>query len=171
MRSSRICGSNIVSLSNVDKSTESGSGGHTACDTAKVVEKGKLDNIFSNDEAHDHRNESHQYTVEEVRRLEILNEGSTAGNTCADKESHKSKLSEKLEHTLFGLHTEGTEVTEVSNNERSEEAAACSTERELRRTHIDLDTADKHTYHNSNGKSGKTEIVDIEKLLALSSIC
>ena len=99
-----ICGSYIIALCDIDKGSECRGRSHTACDTAQIVEEGKLDNVLCNNKADYHGNDSHERTLQEVDGLEVLYKACAAGDTCADKERHKTEFTEDLKHTLFRLH-------------------------------------------------------------------
>ena len=60
-------------------------------------------------------------------------------------------------------------MTEVSDNKCGKQAAACGSQREGGLTHRDLDAAYENTDNNCDSKCCKTEVVDIEKLLAFIS--
>ena len=46
--------------------------------------------------AEDHRQESNDNTVNEVDRLEVIDEISTTRNACTNKEEYQSELAENL---------------------------------------------------------------------------
>ena len=167
-----VSGGNVLRLCNMDKSTKCRSGGHTAGDRTEVVEKAELQNILCEVVTYDHGNECHDYAEDEVPDIEILNELSAAGNTCADKEEHKTEFSEYLKG-MFGRHnayrTDVTEMTEEKSNEQTSAGSgkaeagagkACAGKR-------DLYSADEDADCSSEEESKKAEVIELNDLAGI----
>ena len=88
------------------------------------AEKAEFENVFRKDKTDDHRNNSHDNTVNEIHGVKVCDKFSTAGDTCANEEKYKTKLSEKLKCALRGHNAYLTKTTEMSEHKAHKKASA-----------------------------------------------
>lgn len=126
----RISRRNVFGACSTDKGTECGCAGHTAGERAEVVEKAELENVLRKEETDNHRNDGHDNTVYEIHSVEVFNKFCAAGDTCANKEEHKTKLAEELKSACRGHDINSADAREVTHNKAYQQATARCGERE-----------------------------------------
>ena len=164
-----ISSGNILRACGGDQGSECGGTRHTARERAETVQKAELQNVFCEQITKDHGNDGHDDTVNEVHRVKVLYKFRAAGDTCANKEEHETKLSEKRQSTLCRHNADLTETAEVTEDQADEQTAARGCKREAStaeplRGKRDFDLTDERTENCRKGECRDTHMVNFKKL-------